>query len=223
MTEEQKQRVVSTWIKLTRYKARTEQFPECFGQTEQICLKDLEKENRSNDIKPGSRDCVTFWSGIWVELVSQNNKTQQWLKKELVSDTSKKAKKKNKKTPLYPLKIWKQQQQQQQQQQLRRTGSTARVLDKYIYILTWKSKSLRYKAGSPQAELYLLYLLRKTERTRMIPPTLGQQHASLLCRRYSLEYLLTNCMTIWKVRFISRGTKEVPKKIKGDKGPIFNW
>ena len=69
MTEEQKQRVVSTWIKLTRYKARTEQFPECFGQTEQICLKDLEKENRSNDIKPGSRDCVTFWSGIWVELV----------------------------------------------------------------------------------------------------------------------------------------------------------
>ena len=97
MTEEQKQRVVSTWIKLTRYKARTEQFPECFGQTEQICLKDLEKENRSNDIKPGSRDCVTFWSGIWVELVSQNNKTQQWLKKELVSDTSKKAKKKTRK------------------------------------------------------------------------------------------------------------------------------
>ena len=100
MTEEQKQRVVSTWIKLTRYKARTEQFPECFGQTEQICLKDLEKENRSNDIKPGSRDCVTFWSGIWVELVSQNNKTEQWLKKELVSDTSKKPKKKQENTTI---------------------------------------------------------------------------------------------------------------------------
>ena len=94
MTEEQKQRVVSTWIKLTRYKARTEQFPECFGQTDKICLKDLEKENRSNDIKPRSRDSVTFWSGIWVELVSQNNKIEQWLKRELVSDTSKKAKKK---------------------------------------------------------------------------------------------------------------------------------
>ena len=100
MTEEQKQRVVSTWIKLTKYKARTEQFPECFGQTEQICLKDLEKENRSNDIKPGSRDCVTFWSGIWVELVSQNNKTEQWLKKELVSDTSKKPKKKQENTTI---------------------------------------------------------------------------------------------------------------------------
>ena len=100
MTEEQKQRVVSTWIKLTRYKAWTEQFPECFGQTEQICLKDLEKENRSNDIKPGSRDCVTFWSGIWVELVSQNNKTEQWLKKELVSDTSKKPKKKQENTTI---------------------------------------------------------------------------------------------------------------------------
>ena len=100
MTEEQKQRVVSTWIKLTRYKARTEQFPECFGQTEQICLKDLEKENRSNDIKPGSRDCVTFWSGIWVELVSQNNKTEQWLKKELVSDTSNKPKKKQENTTI---------------------------------------------------------------------------------------------------------------------------
>ena len=100
MTEEQKQRVVSTWIKLTRYKARTEQFPECFGQTEQICLKDLEKENRSNDIKPGSRDCVTFWSGIWVELVSQNNKTEQWLKKELVSDTSKKPKKNQENTTI---------------------------------------------------------------------------------------------------------------------------
>ena len=57
-------------------------------------MKDLEKENRSNDIKPRSRDSVTFWSGIWVELVSQNNKIEQWLKKELVSDTSKKAKKK---------------------------------------------------------------------------------------------------------------------------------
>ena len=48
-------------------------------------------------------------------------------------------------------------------------------------------------------------------------PTLDQSHACLLCGRYSLEYLLMNCMTIWKVKDCNlrkqKGTEKIDKMI----------
>ena len=40
----------------------------------------LQKENRSNDIRPGSQESVRFWSGIWDQPVTYNDKAK-WLEK----------------------------------------------------------------------------------------------------------------------------------------------
>ena len=50
-------------------------------QTNQGKLSErMEKENRSNDIRPGSQEGLRYCSGIWNQSVRHNNKTQ-WLKK----------------------------------------------------------------------------------------------------------------------------------------------
>lgn len=51
----------------------------------------------------------------------------------------------------------------------------------------------------------------------MISLTVGQKHVNLLCGRYSVEYLVANGMTIWKLR----GTKVVPLKIVSQKDHLL--
>ena len=60
MIEELKQRVVATSSKLRRYEVRTEQYV----QNTMFQINQVQKENRSNDIRPGSQESVRFWSGI---------------------------------------------------------------------------------------------------------------------------------------------------------------
>ena len=66
MIEELKQRVVATSSKLRRYEVRTEQYVQnTMFQINQVnFFERLQKENRSNDIRPGSQESVRFWSGI---------------------------------------------------------------------------------------------------------------------------------------------------------------
>ena len=58
MIEELKQRVVATSSKLRRYEVRTEQYVQnTMFQINQVnFFERLQKENRSNDIRPGSQE-----------------------------------------------------------------------------------------------------------------------------------------------------------------------
>ena len=101
--DELKQRVVATSYKL-RYEARTEQYvQDRIFQTNQVKLFErLEKENRSNDIRPGSQESLRFWSGIWDQTVTHNDEGK-WLKgRETINRNSK-----SRKHQLQRVKNWK--------------------------------------------------------------------------------------------------------------------
>ena len=80
--EELKQRIVATSAKLTRYEARTEQYIQnrMFQTNQTKLFQRLEKEDKSDDIRPESEDSVKFWSGIWSQPVVHNDEAQ-WLRK----------------------------------------------------------------------------------------------------------------------------------------------
>ena len=77
--------------KLRRYQTRTEQYVQNrMFQTNQVKLFErLEKENRSNDIRPGSHESVRFWGRIWDQPVTQNNETTRLAKVRQTSGTTK--------------------------------------------------------------------------------------------------------------------------------------
>ena len=54
----------------------------------------------------------------------------------------------------------------------------------------------------------------------MMSPTLEQQIVSLLCGRYSPEYLVTVCITIRKLRDCCQRNKKGTEENQGAKGPI---
>ena len=60
--------------KLRRYEKRTEQY------VQNRMFKRLKKENRSNDIRPGSQESVRFWGRIWDQPVTQDDEAK-WLTK----------------------------------------------------------------------------------------------------------------------------------------------
>ena len=74
-----KQRVVAT-SKLRRYEVRTDQYVQniMFQTNQGKLFERLEKENRSNDIRPGTLKCVRFWSG---DQPVTHNDDAKWLKK----------------------------------------------------------------------------------------------------------------------------------------------
>ena len=76
------QRVVPTSPKLRRYKARTEQYVQkrMFQTNQAKLFERLEKEKRSNDIRPGSQESIRFWSRIWDQPVTHNDEAK-WSKK----------------------------------------------------------------------------------------------------------------------------------------------
>ena len=64
-----------TSSKLRRHEARTEQYVQnrMFQASQVKLFERLEKENRSNDIRPGSQENVRFWSGIWNQRITHND------------------------------------------------------------------------------------------------------------------------------------------------------
>ena len=64
------------------------------------------------------------------------------------------------------------------------------------------------------------YLSWKIGRKGM-SPILGHWLAFLLCGRYSLQYFVTNCMIIWRLRDWCQRKKRVSKKIKGAKDQLL--
>ena len=80
--EELKQRLVTTSSTLNRHEARAEPYVQNkMFQTNQVKLFErLEKENTSNDVRPGTQKSVRFWSRIWVQPVTHNDEVK-WLKK----------------------------------------------------------------------------------------------------------------------------------------------
>ena len=46
----------------------------------QVLFERLKKENRSNDIRPGSQESVRFWGRIWDQPVTQDDEAK-WLTK----------------------------------------------------------------------------------------------------------------------------------------------
>ena len=82
MIEELKQRIVATSSKLRKYEARTEQYVQnrMFQTNQAKLFERLEKENGSNDIRPGNQESVRFWSEIWDQSITHNDEAK-WLKK----------------------------------------------------------------------------------------------------------------------------------------------
>ena len=80
--DELKQRLTGTSSKLRRYEARTEQYIQgrMFQTNQAKLFERLEMENRSNDIRLGSQESLTSWSGIWDQPVIHND-AAKWLKK----------------------------------------------------------------------------------------------------------------------------------------------
>ena len=66
--------------KLRRYQTRTEQYVQNrMFQTNQVKLFErLEKENRSNDIRPGSHESVRFWEGYGTNQLHKIMRQRGW-------------------------------------------------------------------------------------------------------------------------------------------------
>ena len=74
VVEKLKQRIVATSVTLKISEARTEQYIQNrkFQTNQTRFFQMLEKEDRSNNVRPGSE----FWSGIWDQPVTRNNNAQ---------------------------------------------------------------------------------------------------------------------------------------------------
>ena len=68
--------------KLRRYEKRTEQYVQnrMFKKNHVKLFERLKKENRSNDIRPGSQESVRFWGRIWDQPVTEDDEAK-WLTK----------------------------------------------------------------------------------------------------------------------------------------------
>ena len=74
-TKELEQTEEATSAKLARHEARPEQYVQnrMFQTYQAKLFERLEKENKRDDIKPGSKKSVRFLNGIWEQPVRYNN------------------------------------------------------------------------------------------------------------------------------------------------------
>lgn len=74
-TKELEQTEEATSAKLARHEARPEQYVQnrMFQTYQAKLFERLEKENKRDDIRPGSKKSVRFSNGIWEQPVRYNN------------------------------------------------------------------------------------------------------------------------------------------------------